>query len=220
MKTYVGIDLGGTNLKLGLVSADGRVLARHAAPTEAAGGPGHVLARMAQAVRDVCTAGEADLADMAAVGAAVPGVLDWNAGQVVFSPNLPGWRNVAVRDILQKDLGRPVVLENDANAAAYGEFRCGAARTVRSMFILTLGTGVGGGIIYDGHMVRGSSDTAAELGHMVVQYGGRLCGCGNRGCLEAYASATAVVGRAKEAIAGGRGLGPGRQQGPLLQRRL
>jgi glucokinase len=203
MKNYVGIDLGGTNLKLGLVSAEGRILARHSAPTEAARGPEHVLARMAQAVRDVCREAGTDLGDLAIVGAAVPGILNWAEGLVVFSPNLSGWRNIRVRDELQKDLGRPVVLENDANAAAYGEFRCGVGRTVRNMFILTLGTGVGGGIIYDGHMVRGSSDTAAELGHMIVQYGGRPCNCGSRGCLEAYASATACVGRTHEAIDAG-----------------
>ena len=203
MKRYVGIDLGGTNLKLGLVSAEGRVLARHAAPTEAALGPDHVLARMAQAVREVCARAGADLSDVAAVGAATPGVLDWKAGLVVFSPNLAGWRNIAVRDTLQKDLGRPVVLENDANAAGYGEFRCGAARTVKSMFILTLGTGIGGGIILDGRMLRGTSDTGAELGHTLLQYGGRPCGCGNRGCLEAYTSATAVVGRTQEAMDAG-----------------
>jgi glucokinase len=203
MKYYVGIDLGGTNLKLGLVSVEGKMLARHASPTEAARGPQHVLARMAQAVRDVCVVGHVDLADVAAVGAAVPAPINWKAGTVPLAPNLPGWRNIGVRDAIQEDLGRPVVLENDANAAAYGEFRCGAARTVRSMFILTLGTGVGGGIIIDGHMLRGVTDTAAELGHMIIQHGGRPCGCGNRGCLEQYASASAVVGRMKEALAAG-----------------
>jgi glucokinase len=203
MKRYVGIDLGGTNLKLGLVSAEGEVLARLSSPTEAAGGPDHVLSRMAHAVREVCAAARIELEDVAAVGAAVPGVLDCKAGQVVFSPNLPGWRHIAVRNILQKALGRPVVLENDANAAGYGEFRCGAGRTVQNMFILTLGTGVGGGIILDGRLLRGVTDTGGELGHMIIQYGGRPCGCGNRGCLESYASATAVVGRALEAVAEG-----------------
>jgi glucokinase len=203
MKHYVGIDLGGTNLKLGLVTPDGKVVARHSCPTEAARGPEHVLGRMADAVRHVAEKSGIGLKNVAAVGAAVPGPLDWKAGLVVVAPNLPGWKNLAVRDILQKDVGRPVVIENDANAAAYGEFRCGAARAVQSMFILTLGTGVGGGIILGGRMLRGVTDTGAELGHMIIQHGGRLCGCGNRGCLEQYTSATAVVGRMKEAMAAG-----------------
>jgi len=202
-KRYVGIDLGGTNLKLGLVAPDGKLLARHSTPTEADGGPDHVLQRMAQAVRDLCRDAKVPLGDVAAIGAAAPGPLDTKTGVVVFAPNLPGWRNIHVRDVLQKQLGRPVILENDANAAGYGEFRCGAGRRVRDMVILTLGTGIGGGIILDGRMRRGVTDTGAELGHMVVHYGGRFCGCGNRGCLEAYASATAVVGRTEEAIAAG-----------------
>ena len=210
-KRYVGIDLGGTNLKLGLVAADpygsgrnkdGKLLERHSTPTEVAGGPDHVLNRMAQAVRDLCRTARLPLSDVAAVGAAAPGPLDSKAG-VVVAPNLPGWRNIHVRDILRKKLRRPVVLENDANVAAYGEFRCGAGRRVRNMVILTLGTGIGGGIILDGKMFRGTTDTGAELGHMIVHYGGRRCSCGAHGCLEAYASATAVVGRTREAIASG-----------------
>jgi len=202
-KRYVGIDLGGTNLKLGLVAPDGKLLARHSTPTEADGGPDHVLQRMAQAVRDLCRAAKVPLGDVAAIGAAAPGPLDTKTGVVVLAPNLPGWRNIHVRDVLQKQLGRPVVLENDANAAGYGEFRCGAGRRVRDMVILTLGTGIGGGIILDGRMLRGVTDTGAELGHMIVHYGGRRCACGIHGCLEAYASATAVVARTEEAIAAG-----------------
>jgi len=194
-KRYVGIDLGGTNLKLGLVSAEGELLRRHSTPTEAAEGPAHVLARMADAVRQLAEEAGLALQDVAAVGVGVPGPLDSEAGVVHFTPNLAGWINVPVRGTLQDALGRTVVVENDANAAAYGEFRVGAGRQIQSMFVLTLGTGVGGGIIQDGRLLRGASDTGAELGHVIVQYGGRLCGCGNRGCLEAYASATAVVDR-------------------------
>ena len=200
---YAGVDLGGTNLKLGLVSAGGELLHRHDAPTEADRGPDHVLARIAQAVRRLADGAQVSLADIAAVGIGSPGPLDSKAGVVVFTPNMAGWRDVPVRDRLQKDLGRPVVLENDANAAAYGEFRCGAGRGISNLVLLTLGTGIGGGIILDGRLFRGSTDTGAELGHMVIQYGGRRCGCGNRGCLEAYASATAVVGRMGERIEAG-----------------
>ena len=203
MKRYVGIDLGGTNLKLGLVSASGEVLERFSCPTEASCGPDHVLGRLADAVRDLCRAAKVSLGDVAAVGVGAPGPVDTKTGIVAVAPNLAGWRNVPVRDTLARNLGRPVILENDANVAAYGEFRCGAGRAVRDMILLTLGTGIGGGIILDGRLFRGATDTGAELGHIIVQYGGRPCGCGNRGCLEAYASATSVVARLRERLEAG-----------------
>jgi len=202
---YAGIDLGGTNLKLGLVSAEGELMHHHSAATEADRGPDHVLARIADAVRTLCDAAPIGLADLSAVGLGAPGLVDWKAGVVVFAPNLPGWRDVPARDRLREALGRPVILENDANAAAYGEFRCGAGRDVRNLVLLTLGTGIGGGIVLDGRLFRGTTDTGAELGHMVIRHGGRRCGCGNRGCLEAYASATAVVARMGECIESGPG---------------
>jgi glucokinase len=202
-KRYVGVDLGGTNLKLGLVSAEGELLLRHSAATEADRGPDHVLARIADAVRALCDAAPIGIADVSAVGLGAPGPVDWKAGVVVFAPNLSGWRDVPARDRLHQNLDRPVVLENDANAAAYGEFRCGAGRDVRNLVLLTLGTGIGGGIVLDGCLFRGTTDTGAELGHMVIRHGGRKCGCGNRGCLEAYASATAVVARMGERIKAG-----------------
>jgi len=203
IKRYVGIDLGGTNLKLGLVTPDCRMIERLSTATEAARGPDHVLGRMADAVRDLAELAGTGLSEIAAVGCACPGPLDTKAGVVVFAPNMPGWNNIHARDILQKSLGRPVVLENDANVAAYGEYRCGAARKARSLVVLTLGTGIGGGLILDGRIFRGVNDTGAEFGHIVIVHGGRKCGCGNRGCLEAYASATAVVKRFAEALAAG-----------------
>jgi glucokinase len=197
-KRYVGIDLGGTNLKLGLVAADGGLIERLSVPTEASGGPEHVLGRMAQGVRDLAEKAGLAMDEVAAVGVGVPGPLDSAEGVVHFTPNMPGWINVRVRGTLEDHLGCTVVVENDANAAAYGEFRVGAGRDVDSMFVLTLGTGVGGGIVLNGRLLRGVTDTGAELGHVILRYGGRLCGCGNRGCLEAYASATAVVARFRE----------------------
>lgn len=204
MKRYVGIDLGGTNLKLGLVSAEGEVLKRLSSPTEADLGPDHVLGRMAAAVRQLCEVAGIAVADVSAVGIGSPGPLDSKAGKVIFTPNMAGWRNVPVRDRLHEELDRTIVLENDANVAAYGEFRCGAGRRVKDMVLLTLGTGIGGGIVLGGRLFRGVSDTGAELGHMIIRHGGRKCGCGNRGCLEAYASATAVVARTKEALDAGK----------------
>ena len=206
-KHYVGIDLGGTNLKLGLVSADGRILDQLTTPTEADPGPEHVLERMARAVHDLAERAGIEVGDVATVGVGAPGPVDWKAGVVLFAPNLKGWINIPARDVLHEKLGVMVNLENDANVAAYGEFRCGAARNVNNLFLLTLGTGIGGGIIIDGRLFRGTTDTGAELGHIVVQHGGRTCKCGRKGCLEAYASATAVVGRFREALDAGNSSG-------------
>ena len=212
-KHYVGIDLGGTNLKLGLVTAAGKLVERLSRPTEAEGGPPHVIDRMAEAVRDLCRKAGVPLAGVAAVGIGSPGPVDTKRGIVVFAPNLPGWNDIHVREQLRKRLRRPVILENDANVAGYGEFRCGVARKVRHMFLLTLGTGIGGGIILGGRLFRGVSDTGAELGHMIICCNGRPCGCGMRGCLETYASATAVVARTKERIgAGGKSSLAGRKE--------
>ena len=171
-KRYVGIDLGGTNLKLGLVSAEGRILDRLTTPTEADGGPDHVLERMAQAVRDLSEQAGIETGDVAGVGVGAPGPLDSKAGVVLFAPNLKGWTNIPVRDTLHEKLGLLVNLENDANAAAYGEFRCGAGRDVHTMFLLTLGTGVGGGMILDDRLYRGATDTPVEF----MRTMGRTCG--------------------------------------------
>lgn len=202
-KRYVGIDLGGTNLKLGLVTGDGRIVERLSRPTEATRGPDFVMGQMVEAVRDLAKIAGVPLAEIAGIGVGAPGPLDTKAGVVIFAPNMPGWTQVPVVETLKRALSRPVRLENDANMAAYGEFRCGAGSTVRDMIMLTLGTGVGGGIVIDGRLFRGSRDVAGELGHIVIEKGGRRCGCRNHGCLEAYASATAVVGRFSEALSAG-----------------
>jgi glucokinase len=140
---------------------------------------------------------------LAGIGIGVPGIIDLATGMVRESPNLPGWSDFPVRDEIEKRLGARVVLENDANSAALGEKWLGAGKDVDSMAILTLGTGVGGGIVLDGRIWHGMNGMAGEFGHMTVEPGGHRCGCGNRGCLEQYASATAVVRMAQEAIAGG-----------------
>jgi glucokinase len=152
---------------------------------------------MATAVRQLCKKAGLGLKDVAGVGIGSPGPVDTANGMVTRAPNLPGWVDIQVRDVLAKKLGMPVRLENDANVAAYGEFRCGVAKGVSDMFLLTLGTGIGGGMVIGKRLFRGTTDTGAELGHVIIQNGGRTCGCGIRGCLEAYASATAVVERYK-----------------------
>jgi glucokinase len=143
------------------------------------------------------------LHDVAGVGVGSPGTIDLEAGVVTFSPNLPGWHDVPLRRMIEDELGLSCALENDANAAALGEAWQGAGREADSLVLLTLGTGIGGGIVADGHVWHGSRGVAGEIGHMCINPDGPECGCGNRGCLEAYASATAMVRRLREAIEAG-----------------
>ena len=195
---FLGIDLGGTDTKYGIVDGAGRVLRRGRWPTEAERGPEGVLVRVAAHAREMIGSDR-----VIAVGMGVPGPMSSRVGMVYEAPNLPGWVNVPVQKILEEALGLPVRLNNDANAAAWGEFRAGAGRGASTMILYTLGTGVGGGIIIDGELLCGPDDTAGELGHIVVNPEGPRCGCGNRGCVEAYASATAIRRRVREALAAG-----------------
>lgn len=204
MKTAtIGIDLGGTNIKGGLVDASGALSERRSIPTEASGGFVHVFARLIGLVRALQE--QARLAGVACarLGIGVPGPMRHADGFIYAAPNLPGWVNIPLRDRLQDALSLPVNVENDANAAAFGEFTAGAGRGASDMVMLTLGTGIGGGVIVRGRLHRGHFDSAGEIGHMIVVAQGRECPCGQRGCLERYASANAVVERVKDAVAAG-----------------
>ncbi len=202
-KYVAGIDLGGTNIKVGLLDLEGKVLAQASIPTEAERGRDVVIARMCESVTLVCQKANISSDELLAVGTGVPGTVNTRKGVVMTAPNLPGWLEVPVTELLRQKLRKPVVLENDANAAAWAEYWQGAGRHVDNMILLTLGTGIGGGIILDGEIVHGSSDFAGELGHIIIDYQGELCGCGNRGCLEAYASAPALVRRFTRAVEAG-----------------
>ncbi len=199
----IGLDVGGTALKAGLVSADGTVLSTASLDTEAAGGVDHVLQRLVELIQRL--AGDANSRGLLieAVGVGVPGTLSRSQGTVIAPPNLPGWRNVPIVERLSVATGYRIVLDNDANNAALGEFRCGAGRGVQNMVMITLGTGIGGGMVFNGRLWRGAFENAGEIGHMIIFVGGRRCGCGQQGCLEAYASATATVARAAERIESG-----------------
>jgi len=206
MALLVGIDLGGTNIKVGLLDHDARLLDQSSCRTEVEKGFHHVIEQMAAAVRNLCERNGASLDSLRAVGVGCPGPVDVRQGVVTIAPNFPGWRDLPVRDTLRRRLGgRPTFIENDANATAYGEFRAGAGRGCRSLVLVTLGTGIGCGIVIDGQVRRGETFTAGELGHVIVRAAGRRCGCGRYGCLEAYASATGTVARFREAVAEGRG---------------
>lgn len=196
----LGLDIGGTDIKLGIVDESGRIVRSAKSPTHADLGPEGVLDNIARHAKDLMQTGTADVQS---VGIAMPGPLNSRLGIVYQTPNLPGWNNVPARDILQEKLGLPVNLVNDANAAAYGEWWVGAGREVDTMIFYTLGTGVGGGIVIDDKLYTGPDDTAAELGHVIINFDGPQCGCGNYGCIEAYASATAIRRDVKKAFAEG-----------------
>ena len=200
---YIGIDLGGTNIKAGVVDRDGRSHSRVSLTTEGRSGYEGVVQRIAEAARRAAREAQIELSAVRGVCLASPGVITIATGVVHVSPNLPGWSEVPLAGDVGQVLGRRVILENDANAAAWGEFWVGAGRDVDSMVILTLGTGVGGGIVLNGRLWHGAQDSAGEIGHMIIKEGGRRCGCGRLGCLEAYGSVTAMCGRLAEAIQAG-----------------
>jgi len=191
----IGVDIGGTTVKLGALNAAGDALGERSVPV--ADEPREqVLEGIAAAVRELGGAGLA-----CGVGIGMPGLLDRAAGRVIDSPNLPEFDGCDLRTELSRRLGiapERVALENDANVAALGEARLGAARGVRNAMVVTLGTGVGGGVILDGELVIGDG-MAGEIGHVNIHPGGEPCGCGSRGCLESYASATAASRRARAA---------------------
>jgi len=202
----IGVDLGGTNLRIAAVNQQGDLMEKVTLGTRVALGKDHVIGEMCDAIR-VLAAKYGSTFALQSIGIGVPGIIDMKTGMLRESPNLPGWAETPVRAEIERLLGTRVILENDANVAALGEKWLGAARDVDDMAMLTLGTGVGGGIVLQGRIWHGMTGMAGEFGHMTVEPEGPPCGCGNRGCVEQYASATAVVRMAREAIASGRAPG-------------
>ncbi|MFQ3592944.1 MAG: ROK family protein [Gemmataceae bacterium] len=198
---FIGLDVGGTAMKAGVVDDQGHPLSAVSLPTEAARGPEAGLERMAETIREALRAAGCSLDEIAAIGVATPGLMDIPAGIITESVNMPGWHQVPVRDTIAQRFGKPTAFQNDANAAAMGEYWAGAGKGVRSLVFFTLGTGVGGGIILDGQVLEGRHSHGGELGHLKIEMSHpRRCGCGRLGCLEAYASALAVVKRTYEAL--------------------
>jgi glucokinase len=204
---FVGLDVGGTTMKAAVVDDAGNAAPSVSLPTEPQLGQDQGLATMAEAIRQAVRAAKLKMADVAAIGVATPGMMDIKLGLILDPPNLKPWRNVPVRDTIQKTFNKPTAFQNDANAAAFGEYWVGAGRDFHSMVLFTLGTGVGGGVIINDRVIEGAHSHGGELGHMRIALpdAGRMCGCGRQGCLEAYASATGVVGRTREAMAAYRG---------------
>lgn len=221
-KWIVGVDLGGTNIVVGVLpvgGGNGDVLALHNVPTEAHRGAKFVVDRIVgliqESIQEVLSEYGGTREDFAGVGIGSPGPLDRDTGTVINTPNL-GWRNFPLRDLIANAVGLPAALDNDANCATYGEWWLGAGRNVDTLVGLTLGTGIGGGIVLNGEIFHGVSDAAGEIGHMTIEANGRKCKCGNYGCLEAYASGPAIALRAVEGIeAGAESLLPALVHGKL-----
>jgi glucokinase len=193
-------DLGGTHLRAATVDEAGRIHARLKQNTPQAETPDEIVQALVSAARECDKQSGVVGNDLRAISVVVPGSVNVKAGLIVKAPNLPCLDGFRLTDALTQELGRPAILENDANAAAVGEMWQGAGRGRRTIVCVTLGTGVGGGIILDGKLWRGVNDSAAEIGHMCVDpFGGVACACGSRGCLEVYASATAIVRMTREA---------------------
>lgn len=199
-RTVIGVDLGGTNLRTAVLNAEGEVLSRHKEPTQVTEGWTNVVARLVDDIKSQRDKARQKGLTVAAVGVGAPGVIQVEKGIVVKSPNFPDWERVPLKELLEKELNIPAFIENDANAAALGEQWRGAGRNIQSMILLTLGTGVGGGIILDNRIWHGADGMAGEIGHMTLMPEGRPCSCGNRGCLEMYASARGIQQSYREAL--------------------
>ena len=199
----IGIDLGGTTVKAALCAPDGTLLHKQSAPTPTGDAAG-LCAAMKQLALGLCAAQGAAPEQITSIGIGVPGSFDKATCTLKFGTNL-GMNNVCFADAFQPDFGCTVQLDNDANCAALGEVTAGAAKGAKNMVMVTLGTGVGGGIIIGGKLYTGCNGIAGEVGHMVIRQGGERCGCGRDGCLEAYASAASFVKFAERALAAGRG---------------
>lgn len=199
---YAGLDVGGTNIKAGVVDSEGTPLGKASVPTEAIKGPENGVANIKVALDLALRNAGLTINDLRGAGLATPGTMDIRAGMLLEPPNLPGWNYFPVRQRTEEVLGIPTVLQNDANAAAYGEFWAGAAKEAHSLVFWTLGTGIGCGIIIGDLIIEGQHSHGAESGHIIVQMqGGRyLEGTGQYGTLEAYCGAKAVVKRCQEAL--------------------
>lgn len=203
---FIGVDVGGSSIKIGVVDDSGQTLAATQIPTHQERGPADAIPRVIQAIEGLFTEDGLNWESVAAVGLGTPGTMDVARGMILQPHNLPGWRDFPIRDALSHAARKPVAYSNDANAAAYGEYWVGSGKEYHSIILLTLGTGIGGGIIIRGLSIDGENSHGSEVGHIIIDYNedARVCACGKRGHLEAYASAKAVVKRTEELLESGR----------------
>jgi glucokinase len=200
----IGVDLGGTQIRAAVLQG-ANILARAASLTGDDPTPERVLPRIYTTLQEALDEAGVTLAEIAGIGVCAPGPLDNRTGTLYAPPNLPAWKATPLRDILQEKYAKPVFVENDANAAALGEYLFGAGQGCQNMIYLTVSTGIGGGVIVGGRILEGANGSAAELGHITIDWRGERCNCGNIGCLEVLASGTAIARKANRAIAEGQG---------------
>ena len=196
----LGVDLGGTKILTAVANSQGKMLSRDHSITPAQKGHKAVIQSILESVHRTLERADVAISDLIVIGVGAPGLLNPETGILFTSPNLPGWRDVPLRDIIQEKLGKKTFLINDANAAALGEFYFGAARGARNFIYITISTGIGGGIVIDGKIYSGAIGAAGEVGHMTIDDDGPICNCGNRGCWEALASGTALARDARYRI--------------------
>ena len=194
---YAGIDLGGTTVKVGIVNDNGKILAEASAPTNPKRPYQEMTRDFITCVMDAMNKSDTQMEQLASIGIGIPGIADQQTGKVIFCPNI-GWRDIPLREELQKYIDRPVFIDNDATVAGLAESYAGVSKNCRSSVFLTLGTGVGAGIIIDGKPWSGAHGIGSELGHMTLVADGIPCNCGNNGCMERYCSATAIIQMAKQ----------------------
>lgn len=201
---FVGIDLGGTNIKIGCFDSGLKLIHKISVTSDVEMGPETVIDKMAETIKKLLADAKLSLKDVPAIGLGTPGPAKYKEGILIAMANFPKFKNVPICKMLTEKLGKPIIFDNDANVACWGEYAAGAAKGVKNIVFFTLGTGIGGGIISDGRLIQGADGNGAELGHIIIYPDGRLCGCGQNGCAEAYASAAQTAKRATEAIEGGK----------------
>lgn len=194
---YLGIDLGGTFIKGGICNEKGEILVQESIPTQVQAGNCKIVENICTLARFLCVKLKIKLTDCRGMGIGVPGMIDSSSGEVIFAGNL-GFENFNLKNAVMQELKIPVVIANDANVAALGEAKFGAGKNYKDSVLITLGTGVGGGIIINGKIFAGNRSAGAEIGHMIININGNQCTCGLKGCYEAYASASALIKLTKE----------------------
>ena len=205
MAKRIGIDVGGTNVKIALVDENGKIIYSNSVPTYAKMGYEYTVNNIKQAIKDLMKETETQPKDIQGIGFDFPGQVDYKTGVVKLAPNIPGWVNVPIAQMIEEEFHIPTKIDNDVRCAALGEMLFGAGRGCENFVCITVGTGIGSGLVVNGQIVRGASNAAGELGHIKLQMkDGPICGCGDTGCLEAFASGPSIVAMAQDYIKGGK----------------
>lgn len=205
MGKRIGIDVGGTNVKIALVDKSGKIIYSNSVPTYAKMGYEYTVNNIKQAIKDLMKETNTIAKDIDGIGFDFPGQVDYKTGVVKLAPNIPGWVNVPIAQMIEEEFHIPTRIDNDVRCAALGEMKFGAGQGCENFVCITVGTGIGSGLVVNGQLVRGASNAAGEIGHIKLQMkDGLICGCGDTGCLEAYASGPSIVAMAQEYIKGGK----------------